>query len=213
MNTFGSILLIVVGSYLLGCLQWSYLLVRYIKKQDIRHLGHGNAGASNTVIHFGWKFGALVALLDIAKAVCAIILARAVMNLLGVESLDTTLILALAGVAVVLGHVFPFFMNFKGGKGTASAVGMMLAIDWRIGLLGIAALIILTLVTNYIAIGAIGMWATYAAGAIFWLESDLTVALLTIILVLSIWLHRANISRIFQGTESGLRKTLKKHQE
>ena len=87
----------------------------------------------------------------------------------------------------------------------------MLAIDWRIGLLGIAALLILTLISNYIAIGAIGMWATYIAGAIFWLESDLTVALLTIILVLSIWLHRENISRILQGTETGLRKTMKKH--
>ncbi len=211
MNHFGSVLLIILGSYLLGCLQWSYLLVRYIKKQDIRKLGHGNAGASNTVINFGWKFGALVALLDVAKAVCAVILARAVMTIVGLEALDTTLILASAGVAVVLGHVFPFFMNFKGGKGTASAVGMMLAIDWRIGLLGIAALLILTLISNYIAIGAIGMWATYIAGAIFWLESDLTVALLTIILVLSIWLHRENISRILQGTETGLRKTMKKH--
>ena len=143
--------LIILLGYIFGCLQWSYILGKIIKKKDIRSLGVGNAGASNTVTVFGWKMGVVVGILDISKAIISIIIIRYIL-----KSTDM-LSIYLNGTSVILGHNYPFFMGFKGGKGTASTVGMLLAINYKLGLLGILVILLVTLFTDYIALGTMAL--------------------------------------------------------
>ena len=122
-----SYLIVIIIGYLFGCLQWSYFISKGIFKTDIRRLGGGNAGASNTVVSLGWKWGVLVAILDILKAIASILLVSYLIKLSIIEG--NILHLYLNGLFVILGHDYPFFMGFKGGKGTASLLGMIIAID------------------------------------------------------------------------------------
>ncbi|MBR0385056.1 MAG: glycerol-3-phosphate acyltransferase, partial [Erysipelotrichaceae bacterium] len=137
---------IVIG-YLLGCINNAYLISK-VKGFDIREKGTHNAGASNMKLQLGWGYGVLTALLDIAKGTVAVFLARYLYP-------DTSVCWFAAGAMAVMGHIFPFYMNFKGGKGYATYVGFMLGIDWRVGVACIIYGVIATLVINYIAISTI----------------------------------------------------------
>jgi len=106
-----SFLIVVIIGYLLGCLQWSYFISKGIFKTDIRRLGGGNAGASNTVVSLGWKWGVLVAILDILKAIASILLVSYLIKLSIIEG--NILHLYLNGLFVILGHDYPFFMGFQ----------------------------------------------------------------------------------------------------
>jgi acyl phosphate:glycerol-3-phosphate acyltransferase len=149
------IIIVIALGYLLGNFQTSYILGKLIKKVDIRTLGRGNAGASNSVESFGWKFGVVVAFLDAFKGLLAILLVKQLFN---VElDLQGATLLYLVGYAAILGHIFPFFMNFKGGKGTATLVGMMVGLHPLFGTIGIAIIILLTVISDYVAIGTVGL--------------------------------------------------------
>ncbi|MBW8384029.1 MAG: glycerol-3-phosphate acyltransferase, partial [Youngiibacter sp.] len=137
---------IILIGYLLGNLQSAYILGRVFKKVDIRELGFGNAGASNAAVSFGWSWGVTVALLDIAKAFLSVMIVRSLMATGFVE--QGYFPMYLNGAAVILGHDFPFFMRFKGGKGTASYAGMLLGINPLLGFAGIILTTIVTVVTD-----------------------------------------------------------------
>jgi acyl phosphate:glycerol-3-phosphate acyltransferase len=202
------IIIVIALGYLLGNFQTSYILGKLIKKVDIRTLGRGNAGASNSVESFGWKFGVVVAFLDAFKGLLAILLVKQLFNV----ELDAqgAPLLYLAGYAAVLGHIFPFFMNFKGGKGTATLVGMMVGLHPLFGVIGIAIIIVLTVITDYVAIGTVGLLLWMIAITIYF---DIGLLPLVIAIggsLLSIYLHLPNFKRIMNKDEGRLSKALKR---
>ena len=138
------IISIAVG-YITGCINLSYLIGK-MKGFDIREHGSGNAGASNVVITMGKRAGAFVALFDIFKAYFAIKITTFAFE-------DIFLVGAITGVAVILGHIFPFYMGFKGGKGFASLGGSILALDYRLFFILLILTIFIVFVSNYICFG------------------------------------------------------------
>lgn len=188
---------VILLSYIIGCSSMSYYISK-INKVDIKGQGSKNYGASNTVALIGWKAGILVAVHDIGKAVLAVFIAQYFFPALQYAGV-------VAGVACVLGHIFPFYLNFDGGKGFASYMGMLLALDWRIFIaLGIAVIVI-TLVSDYIVLGT--MTVITLTPIYFAITHDLTsAAILLIASVIILYKHRVNLVRIKNGTETGLRK-------
>ena len=201
-------LLMAVLGYLIGCLQFAYIFGRIFKGVDIRELGHGNSGASNAVQSMGWKYGVAVGALDILKAVTAILIARALFP--HEVSLNGPLVDYWTGAAVVLGHNYPLFMDFKGGKGTASTVGFLLALDYRIGIAAILTVLIVTIATDYIVIGTMALLALIL---IYTFYMDFGVFCMVIAVgmaIQSVLKHLPNLKRISRGEENGLRGTMKK---
>ena len=204
-------IIVTMLGYLFGCFQASYILGKLLKKVDIRTLGNGNAGASNTVVVLGWKYGVAVAIIDIGKAILSVIVIKLLFkNLLSPE--QTPFFLYLNGLSVILGHNYPFYMGFKGGKGTASLIGMLSAIDHRIAIIGIAAIVAITLATDYIALGTISLVILFVASTFFFGYSKGCIIIAFILASLSIYKHRQNIVNIIQKKEIGLRSTMKKKQ-
>jgi len=201
------ILSILIG-YFAGCFQTSYILVKQIKKTDIRSLGNGNAGASNTTVSLGWKYGVLVGLLDIAKAVISVLLIRWIYSA-ALPAEELIFLLYLNGFSVILGHNYPFFMGFKGGKGTASLVGMIFAINLNLGLLCLLTILLVTVITDYIALGTIALVITFLLSTIKLDYGTGPIIIALIITLLSIYKHIPNIGKIKKGEENGLRKSLK----
>lgn len=144
-NIFATVFISIVFGYLTGCINLSYIIGR-LKGFDIREHGSGNAGASNVIITMGKKAGAFVALFDIFKAYFAIRLTTLVFQ-------DIFLIGVITGVAVILGHIFPFYMGFRGGKGFASLGGSVLALDYRLFFVLLILTIFIVFVSNYICFG------------------------------------------------------------
>ena len=116
-------IIIVLISYLIGSSSMSYYLGR-LNNINVSKKGSGNLGASNMVVIMGWKAGILVAIHDILKAVIAVVISRYLF-------VDLPYVGEIAGIACVIGHIFPFYLKFKGGKGLASYIGMTIALDWK----------------------------------------------------------------------------------
>lgn len=190
----------VIG-YLLGCANLALLLAK-IKGVDLLSGGSGNPGASNATILMGWRLGVLVAVHDAGKALLAVLLATALFP-------NTDGIAAVAGAACVLGHIFPVFLKFKGGKGFASYIGMMLALNWQFALLVIVAVVLITVFLDYIVIGTtfavVSLPIFLAVTSAGWI----TIAAACIATAVIIYKHRRNYVRIAKGTEIGLRSTIK----
>jgi len=193
--------LTILIAYLLGCSNMAEYIAR-LKKVDMRSGGSGNPGTSNAVILMGWRTGILVGLHDIGKAVVAILLVGWLFPNLPAGK-------EVAGVACVLGHIFPFWMGFKGGKGFASYLGMTLALNWKLALVVMALVVLLTLVTDFLVVGT---FTTITIVPAFFgvANHSLTVALILLVGTAAIFYkHWENIVRIINGTEIGLRSTAK----
>ena len=191
----------VALGYFLGCSNMAYYLSK-IKKADLRAGGSGNLGASNATALLGWKAGITVAVHDIAKAALAVIAARTVFP-------ETACIGAVAGVASVLGHIYPFYLKFKGGKGFASYFGMTLALNWKFALVIAVLVFLATVITDYIVTGttltilAVPVYLGIAEHSVL---LALTLCIATAVIV---YKHRMNYVRIYKGTEIGLRSVMK----
>jgi len=183
--------------YLFGCSNMALYLSKW-KGIDLRSGGSRNLGASNAVMLLGWRAGVLVGGHDIGKAFLAILLSR---HLFPAQPLIGTV----AGVSAVLGHMYPFYLKFRGGKGFAAYIGMMLALNWRAALVIIAALVLLTIITDYIVVGTVTTVVTYPAFVAFYTRSAVAVCLLLIATGAILYKHRGNYVRILNGTEPGLR--------
>jgi acyl phosphate:glycerol-3-phosphate acyltransferase len=187
----------LLASYFLGAIPTSYLASRFIAGIDLRKHGSGNLGATNLYRVLGWRYAIPVALFDIAKgAIPVLVFARQVSD---------SLLFALAcGVAAIAGHVFSVFVGFKGGKGVATAAGVMLGLTPVA--LGLAALVwaVLVLLTGYVSLGSIAAAAVLPL-AVYLLEDQVTPELLWIDVAIAagvILLHRRNIQRLLKGTEN-----------
>lgn len=173
---------------------------------DIRTMGSGNAGASNVLIVYGKVFGVLCALLDIGKAWLAIRLANRLWP-------DFSPALALTGSCCVLGHLFPFYMGFRGGKGLACLGGMILAWNWRLFLLLLGCEILLALVTDYICVVPITVSIVFPV--LYWRLGGDPMGLLPLVcMTLAVlYKHVENLQRIRAGTEMRLRYLWRPEQE
>lgn len=193
----------IVG-YLFGCFQTAYIMGKVFLRKDIRDLGNGNAGASNATVVFGRRFGILTGIVDILKGTMAILLIR----LLYESSLDpvsVTGIVYICGFFAVLGHNFPFYMNFRGGKGTATAVGVLFGFDWRLGLGAVLVMLVVVLITDYIAIGTMAMILVFVLYTAIWQPSINNLAVAFILALMSIYKHRQNFINISRGQEKKVR--------
>jgi acyl phosphate:glycerol-3-phosphate acyltransferase len=187
----------LVASYLVGAIPTSHLVSRSFAKIDLRQHGSGNLGATNLYRVLGWKYAVPVGLFDIAKG--------AIPVLLFAPQVSRSMLYALAcGVAAIVGHVFSVFVRFKGGKGVATAAGVMLALTPLA--LGVAAAVwaIVLMLTGYVSLASIAAAAALPP-AVYLLERPETPELLWVdglIALGVIVLHRRNIERLLKGTEN-----------
>lgn len=192
----------VIG-YMFGCFQTAYIIGKLKQNVDIRLIGSDNAGASNVTRMFGWKYGIITAIVDILKGTAAVILVGKIFP--GHPSLLFT-----AGAFVVVGHIFPVFLGFRGGKGTASLIGISLAIDIKIAIIIVLALVIITIVTDYIALGSLAMYTLFPLLALFYKYQISCIVILSLLCLIGYYKHMINIKRMFAGEEVGLRQVARK---
>lgn len=194
-------MLTILMGYLLGCSSMAYYIGK-MKRKDIRTAGSGNLGACNATVLFGWGAGIAVALHDIGKAVLAVFLAKWMFP--EVEHVG-----AVAGVACVLGHIFPFYLGFKGGKGLASYFGLTLALNWKLALIVAAVIVLATVITDFISVGALSSIVVVPVYMGFDTQNLMLVAILCVATLVMFVKHWENIVRISRGEEIGLRRTVK----
>lgn len=195
-------ILIVLMAYLLGCSNMAVYIAK-CKKVDLRSNGSGNPGASNAAILLGWRAGIAVGIHDIGKAVLAVLLA-------GVLFPQLPAVKEVAGIACVLGHMFPFYLKFKGGKGFASYLGMTLALNWKFALVVMAIVVLVTVVTDYLVLGTFTTVLVVPAYFGIVTQSWVVALILLVGTAAVLYRHRENIPRLLNGTEIGLRSTMKK---
>lgn len=195
-------LICLVIGYAFGCIQFAYILGKVANNIDIRQYGSGNAGTTNVIRVMGWKAGVFTFVGDFLKAFIAVLLCKYLFGENGY------LVGLYAGVGVIMGHNWPFYMHFKGGKGIAATIGSIMAIDPFIGLITAGIMAIVLLLTRYVSLGALLMTASIPVllgimyrGHVNFLE---IIALGCTITVFAFIRHRANIKRLLTGKESKL---------
>ena len=197
-----SILLISFCAYLLGSIPSAVWIGKLTKGIDVREHGSKNAGATNTMRVLGVKTGIPVLLFDVFKGFAAVKLA-----LYSTISYDVLVSFQIAlGAIAVLGHVFPIFAGFRGGKGVATIVGVLLALHWQATLVAIALFVITLIISKYVSLGSLIMGLSFPVSVIFIFHPDATALSLkifsSIVCVLLFVTHRKNILRLMQGTEN-----------
>ena len=212
--------IVALVSFLLGSIPFGYLLVRIFRGQDIRKTGSGNIGATN-VARTGSKGLAIATLLlDALKGYAAVTFAQWVPNHVAIRVASDThattavvspalsyFLAAVAGLFVIMGHMFTPWLRFKGGKGVAAAVGVFAAIAPRALLISLALFIVLVAITRYVSLGSIVAAAIFPL-TVYWLYSPMrnaaVMCLITLSALLIIVRHRANIGRLLAGNENRL---------
>lgn len=191
---------IFVVSYLIGSINLSIVLCKKIKGQDIRDLGSGNAGTTNTLRILGKGPAALTLLFDILKGVICVIIAR----LLSITGwiLDPRMLVQIAAIGAILGHDFPIYYQFKGGKGVATSLGIIFAIDYRIGAVCLVFGILIIVFTRYVSLASITCAVLFVIMVLFIKTTYMGFFSALIIAGLLIYKHRSNIARLLKGTEN-----------
>lgn len=186
-------LLIVVAAYLLGSISSAVIVGRLLGTADPRTQGSGNPGATNMLRIGGRKAGAITLIGDMLKGLTAVLIARAVGAGADVQ--------ALAATAAFLGHLFPVFFGFRGGKGVATALGALLALQWGAGLLVIGTWLGVAALFRYSSLAAL-VAAAAAPFYMWWLKPEpLVIAATVLMSALLYWRHRSNIRNLLAGTE------------
>ena len=201
--------IIAILSYLLGSLNFGVILSNTVKKEDVRDSGSGNAGTTNMMRTYGKTLGLLTIAGDILKVMVAIWIAFKIMD---VEELKVTLdnasdypqvvLKSFAGLFAVLGHIFPCFFKFKGGKGVATSGGMVIMIDWRIALILIIIFALTILITKYVSLGSILMAVFYPVFIGIFYKDIILVLIATVFTIIVVVAHRENVKRLINHTEN-----------
>ena len=191
-------------AYLIGSINFSIIISKKWAGFDVREKGSGNAGATNMLRTVGKKAAAITLICDILKGVVAILLAKLAGNIW--NDLDGALLVQLAGILVIVGHTFPIFFKFKGGKGIATSLGVLLITNWQIGLICLVFAIVLMVLTQMVSVGSIAAAILYPVLTIFISENYIvpgSYILSSIILAaLVVFNHRENVKRLLGGTEN-----------
>ena len=199
-------ILIAFLGYLAGCSNMAFYLSK-LKGIDLKKEGTGNLGASNALTIMGKKAGILVGIHDILKATLIVLLIQYLFPDLAYASL-------LAGACCILGHIFPFYLHFKGGKGFASYIGMSFALDWKFTLILIGIIILVVLLTSYIVAGTTSTMVLVPIIIGYLQNGYIGLLILCIPSIIMIFKHIENYKRILNGTEIGVWSSLKgKHRK
>ena len=205
------ILLLIIG-YFIGNIETGYIFGK-LNKMDIRNYGSGNAGATNTLRVLGQKAGLIVFLGDFCKSLIPCLVVRFIFR----DNVSLSYVYMLyIGLGVVLGHNFPFYLGFKGGKGVASTAGIIMALDIRIVAVCLAIFIVIVAVTRYVSLASIVVMIIFIGMSHLLVKtsygftdgtSPMEFRLLVVVIgLLSIFMHRANIKRLLSGTENKIGK-------
>ena len=206
-------LLIAAVAYLLGSIPWGYLLVRAFRHQDIRTTGSGNIGATNVVRSGAKWLGALTFFLDAAKGWVAVVFATGVLPMLPARwvqhdaayTFHVSVAASLAALCALLGHIFPVWLGFRGGKGVATAFGVVLALAWPVALISLGtfllSLALLRIVSLASILGALGMAVAAFAVPPYTGKGWAVMTALLAIPAIVILKHHQNIRRLLAGTE------------
>lgn len=203
-------IIIAIIAYLIGSINFSILISKKKAGYDIRQKGSGNAGTTNMLRNLGKKYAAITLICDVLKGVVAIGIAIIIGNILG--DTNKALLVQIAGVAVVIGHTFPIFFGFKGGKGVATSLGILLMTNWQLGLICLVFALVLMALTRVVSMGSIAAAILYpiltlfVGGGHYIVESSglgngyfIYSVVLAVIVIFN---HRENIKRILSGTEN-----------
>jgi len=192
-------------AYLLGSIPFGYLLVRIFRNEDIRTTGSGNIGATNVIRSGAKGLGIATLLLDLGKAFLAVEIAR----FLAPADYDLAVV---CGIAAILGHVFPIWLGFRGGKGVASALGVFLALTWPSALCILAVFLVIVAFTRFVSLASILAAAALPFFAFHFVASRTPIVIAGFLLMplIIILKHHQNIRRLLAGTESrfGQRKAV-----
>ena len=192
---------IILAGYLIGSSSMSFYISKF-KKINLKEKGSKNLGASNTLAIIGKKAALAVLVHDVLKSFFAIL---AVRILFDIPYNEVHWLLAAVGVAAVVGHIFPFYLKFKGGKGFATYIGLIFGLDWRLFLAVVALIFVVAFITDYIVSGN---FSTIVAGPVYYalIQPNLWVALIVLLGSLVIlWKHRENIRNLKNGKEMKIR--------
>lgn len=199
-------LLCLLIGYGFGCIQFAFIIGELFGKIDIRKYGSGNAGFTNTARVLGAKAGISVFILDLTKLIVAYIVCSLIFDGSGSFVKGSSLLPGIyAGIGVVLGHNFPFYLGFKGGKGIACTLGLMLCVDWKVALLTYAIGFVVFLAKKYISLASLTMAVLYPVFmAVFGFETE-CIILMALLCVLAYIKHISNIQRLINGNENKFR--------
>jgi len=193
--------ILAIISYLLGSVNFSIIASSSLGK-DIRDLGSGNAGLTNYYRIFGTKLFLLVLIGDIGKCLLAVLLSGYLYGVTGK---------LIAGFFVLIGHIFPAFYGFRGGKGVLTIFALILSIDWRVALICLAIFAVIVLFTRYVSLGSIiGLGFLPFCMALFHPDNPPYIYAAAVVAAIAIFMHRKNIGRLLHGTESKISLTGKK---
>ena len=200
---------IIIGiiAYVIGSINFSILISKKMAGFDVREKGSGNAGSTNVLRAVGARAALITLICDIFKGIVAILIAVLIGNIVG--NTDKSLLVQIAGILVIVGHTFPIFFEFKGGKGVATALGVLLITNWKIGLICLIFALILIAITRMVSVGSMAAAILFPVLTIFVSENFIVPATgfkylvySLIIAAIVIFNHRENVQRILNGTEN-----------
>lgn len=203
-------IIMAIIAYLIGSINFSVIISKKVAGFDVREKGSGNAGTTNMLRAVGKKAAAVTLICDVLKGVVAIGIAIILGNI--VKDINRELLIQVAGIAVVLGHTFPVFFGFKGGKGVATSLGILLLSNWQIGLICLVFGIVLIILTRMVSLGSCAAAVLFPVLTLFINDhytvltegkSGSTYFIYSVILaIIVLYNHRSNIKRILSGTEN-----------
>lgn len=206
-------IIVLIMAYLIGSINFSIILSKKMAGFDVREKGSGNAGTTNMLRTVGKKAALITLLCDILKGIVPVLLAVLIGNIannFGAE-IRVDYLAQIAGIATVIGHTFPIYFGFKGGKGVASSLGLILIINWQIGLICLVFALLVMAITRMVSLGSITAAILFAVLVIFNISSEYYIVqngnyrIFGIVLAaIVIFNHRSNIKRILSGTENKL---------
>lgn len=204
-----SYIILAIIAYAIGSINFSVILSKKMAGFDVREKGSGNAGSTNMLREVGKKAAILTLVCDILKGVVSILIALLIGKI--VKNVDRALLIQIAGILVVIGHTFPIFFGFKGGKGVATSFGVLLMVNWKIGFICLTFALVIMIASKMVSMGSIGAAILFPVLTIFINEhyivsaSGLKYFIFSLILaVFVIFNHRENVKRILNGTENKL---------
>ncbi len=217
-NSWLSVLLTAVASYLLGSISSAVIVSRCLYREDVREKGSGNAGATNMLRNYGAKAAVFTTLGDLAKSILSVFIGGWLLihlQLTGTPEISEAGLRIvgryLAGVCCVLGHLYPVYFGFRGGKGVMTSLGMIIILDWRVALLCLAVFGVVLAISRMVSLSSVtAMFVAPFLVYVFTEKVDhqspeatwfctLMIALISVIVIVK---HRANLARIVKGTES-----------
>lgn len=205
-------MIMAIIAYCIGSLNISIFISKKMGGFDLREKGSNSTGATNVLRTLGKKAAAITLLFDILKGIVAIAISMIIGNIM--KETNQELLLQIAGIAVVIGHTFPIFFGFKGGKGVATSIGILLMSNWKIGLICLVFALVLIILTRMVSVGSCAAAILFPVLTLFINDSYTVLAegkngntyfvYSVILAVIVLYNHRSNIKRLLNGTENKL---------